>query len=144
MLEKQIADVDKRISNILDAIERGMTNASTKQRLDDLESAKGELEIALAKEQIEKPPLTKEQIVFWIERFKGGDIDDPNYRRSIVDIFVNSVLLYDDRLVITFNYKDDSKTVSLSELESAESDSIDVPEIGGNALYRNSVTDETS
>jgi len=37
------------------------------------------LEIALAKENIEKTPLSKEQIVFWISKFKDGDIDDPEY-----------------------------------------------------------------
>ena len=36
-----------------------------------------------------------------------------------MDIFVNSVFLYDDKLVITFNWKDGTKTVSLAELEAA-------------------------
>ncbi|MDR0294506.1 MAG: hypothetical protein LBH95_10205, partial [Oscillospiraceae bacterium] len=77
------------------------------------------LEIALAREKIEKTPLTKEQIVFWISRFKGGDVENPEYRRNLVDIFVNSIFLYDDKLVITFNWKDGSKTVTLAELEAA-------------------------
>jgi hypothetical protein len=57
--------------------------------------------------------------VFWISRFKGGDIENPEYRRNLVDIFVNSIFLYDDKLVITFNWKDGSKTVTLAELEAA-------------------------
>ena len=52
-------------------------------------------------------------------RFKDGDIDDPAYRKSIVDIFVNSIFLYDDKLVIAFNWKDGSKTVTLAELDAA-------------------------
>ncbi len=58
------------------------------------------MEIAIAKEKIEQTPLTKEQIVFWTSRFKDGDIDNPEYRKSIVDIFINSVFLYDDKLLI--------------------------------------------
>jgi hypothetical protein len=116
-LQRQLDDVQKRIDNLLNAIEEGLFNASAKERLDGLESAKADLEIAIVKEKIEKPPLTKEQVVFWIRTFKGGDIDDPVYCRSIVDIFVNSVFLYDDLLVITFNVKDGTQTVSLAELE---------------------------
>jgi hypothetical protein len=119
-LQKQLDDIEKRIGNLINSIEEGIANVSVKQRLDDLETKKADLEIAIAKEKIEKTPLTKEQIMFWISKFKDGDIDDPVYRRAIVDIFVNSVFLYDDKLVITFNWKDGTKTVSLTELESAE------------------------
>jgi len=118
-LQKQLDDIEKRIGNLLNAIEEGMMNASAKGRLDELETKKADLEIALAKEKIEKTLLTKEQIVFWISKFKDGNIDEPEYRRNMVDIFVNSVFLYDDKLVIAFNWKDGAKTVSLAELESA-------------------------
>ena len=112
-------DIEKRIDNLLNAIEEGLLNASAKERLDGLEAKKSDLEVAIAKENIEKTPLTKEQIVFWISRFKDGDIDDPAYRKSIVDIFVNSIFLYEDKLVIAFNWKDSSKTVTLAELDAA-------------------------
>ena len=116
-LQKQLKDIDKRIDNVLKSIEEGISGASVKNRLADLETKKEELEISLAKENIEKPPIEKEQIVYWISRFKGGDVNDPAYRRSIVDIFVNSVFLYDDKLVIGFNWKDGTKTISLKQLE---------------------------
>ena len=118
-LQKQLGDIEKRIGNIINSIEEGIANASVKQRLDELEMKKANLEIALAREKIEQTPLTKEQIVFWISKFKDGDIDDSAYRRSMVDIFVNSIFLYDDKLVIAFNWKDRTKTVSPAELEAA-------------------------
>ncbi len=79
-LQKQLSDVEKRIGNLLDAIEEGLMNASAKQRLDELEEKKADIEISLAKEKIEKIPLTKGQVVFWISRFRSGDIDDPACR----------------------------------------------------------------
>jgi len=118
-LQKQLTDIEKRIDNLLNAIEEGITNASTKQRLDDLEAKKVDIEIAIAKENIAHTPLAKEQIVFWISRFQGGDIDSAEYRRSIVDIFINSIFLYDDKLVIAFNWKDGTRTITLAELEEA-------------------------
>ena len=106
-----------------------MANASVKARLDDLENKKADIEISIAREKIEKTPLSKEQIVFWLGRFKGGDIDDPAYRQSLEDIFINSIALYNDRIVIAFNWKDGSKTISQAEFEAAvdgEGNAIDV------------------
>jgi len=132
-LQKQLTEIEKKISNLLTAIEDGMTNASAKTRLDDLETKKADLEISLAREKIEKTPLSREQVVFWISRFKDGDIDDPAYRSAIVDIFVNSIFLYEDRLTITFNWKDGSKTVTLAELEAASenTESGEMPDLRG-------------
>ena len=65
-LQVQLADLEKRIGNLINSIEQGIVNVSVKQRLDELEDKKIDLEVALAKEKIENTPLTKEQIVFWI------------------------------------------------------------------------------
>jgi len=118
-LQKQLSDIQKRIDNLLTAIEEGLLNASAKERLDGLEMKKADLEIAIAKEKIEKTPLSKDQIVFWISKFKYGDINDIEYQRQMVDIFINSVYLFEDRVVIVFNFKDGTTTISLTELESA-------------------------
>jgi DNA-directed RNA polymerase subunit M/transcription elongation factor TFIIS len=117
--KKQLDDIDKRIENVLKSIEEGISGASVRKRLDELETKKEELEISIAKESIEKPPLEKDKIVYWISRFKDGDVNDPKYRMSIVDIFVNSVFLYDDKLVVGFNWKDGTKTLSLKQWEKA-------------------------
>lgn len=140
-LQKQWKDVKNWINNMLNAIEEGLMNASAKQRLDDLEEKKIDLEIAIAKEKIEKPPLSKEQIVFWISKFKDGDIDDTEYCKSIVDIFVNSIFLYEDKLVIAFNYKDGTKTVSLTEFESAVDDAESIEVVPNNGISGGSFLD---
>ena len=82
-LQKQLADIEKRIGNLITSIEEGIATASVKQRLDELEGKKADLEIAIAREKIEKPPLDKERIEFWISRFKDGDVDDPSYRQPL-------------------------------------------------------------
>lgn len=92
-LQRQLQETDKGIENMLNAIQQGIITSATKQRLDELETRKEELEISIAQEKMQKPMLTKEKIVFWISRFKDGDIDDPIYRRNIIDIFVNSVYI---------------------------------------------------
>ncbi|MCK9478677.1 MAG: recombinase family protein [Firmicutes bacterium] len=120
LLQKQMRDIEKRIKNIITAIEQGIITSSTKKRLDELEVQKTDLEISIAQEKIEKPIITKEQIIFWISQFKEGNIDDPQYRKNIVDIFVNSIYLYDDKVLITFNYKDGTKNITLEEINSSD------------------------
>ena len=40
-------------------------------------------------------------------------------RQKLIDSFVNSIYLYDDHFIITFNYKNNSKKVSLKEINSS-------------------------
>ena len=65
---------------------------------------------------MQKPLLTKEQVTFWICRFSDITVTKQEHRQRLINSFVNSVYLYDDRLIITFNYKDGSKTVSLANI----------------------------
>ena len=85
-----------------------------------MEEQRKELEASILQEQIAKPLLTREQILFWFERFRQGDPSDPAYQQKIIDCFVNSVYIFDDRLVINFNYKDGDKLVSLQSSSLAE------------------------
>lgn len=120
LLNKQLSEVKKSIDNILKAIEMGIITDSTKQRLEDLESMQADISIKLAQEQIQKPLISKDHVVFWISKFKDGDIESPEYRKKIIDIFVNSVFLYDDRMVITCNYKDGTKTISFGDIAGSD------------------------
>lgn len=53
----------------------------------------------------------------WISQYKDGNINDPDYRREIIDTFVNSVYVYDDKLLLTYNYRDGSQTLTLKEID---------------------------
>ena len=66
-----------------------------------------------------KMNVRKEEIVDWISRYKDGNINGLDYRREIIDTFVNSVYVYDDKLILTYNYKGGSRTLTLKEIEAA-------------------------
>ena len=124
-LKAQLEDTQKRIGNIMDAIEQGIITENTKSRLTQLESKQKELEIAILQEKIKKPFLTKEQIRFGIEKFKKLDISTQEGKQRLIDGFINSIYLFDDKLTITFNFKDGSRTASFSEIEAAKNSDID-------------------
>ena len=67
---------------------------------------------------LERRKFTKEEIAEWISKYKYDNINDLDYRKEIIDTFVNSVFVYDDKLVLTYNYKDGTETLTLQEIES--------------------------
>lgn len=117
LLNKRLDEVNESISNILSAIEQGIITPSTKQRLEELEGQKKEFEIEIAKENITRLTLDRDQIKFWFHRFRKVDASKPENRRRLVDSFVNSIILYDDRIKFYFNFKKGAKTLSLTDLE---------------------------
>lgn len=113
-LQKQLEETNKGIENFLKAIQQGIITESTKKRLDELEKEKAELQIAIQKEELSKSLLTKDGIIQYINKFKYGDKASIEYKRNIIDNFVNAVYVFDDYLIIVFNCKAGTKRVSLS------------------------------
>lgn len=105
---------------MLNAIQAGIFTPSTKQRLDELEETKSQLEVSILQEEMHKPLLTREQIAFFIYRFRKFDVTKREQRQRLIDSFVNAVYLYEDKIILTFNYKDGSKTITLEEVEGSD------------------------
>ena len=51
------------------------------------------------------------------------DISTKEGKQRLIDGFINAIYLYDDKITFTFNYKDGTKTVFLSELNCTPSGS---------------------
>jgi hypothetical protein len=120
LLRRELEETEKGLKNIADAIQQGIITNTTKQRLEELEALKSDIEIKILQTELQQDILTEEKIIFWISRFKNGDISDKSYQKAIIDIFVNAIYLYDDRIVLTYNFKSDSRTISLSEVENSD------------------------
>ena len=104
-------------------MEQGIATESTKGRLLDLEARKEDLIAQIAREETKKPFLTKERIIFWLETFKSGNVDNPDFRRKVIDSLVNSVYVYDinggkgRRFVFTWNLsQNNTSTVNVSDI----------------------------
>ena len=123
VLNNDLKDVEKSIKNMVKAIEQGIVTESTKERLEELEKQRKELRLQITKEEAARPNITKEHILFWFEKLKKLNIKKAEHRRRLINIFVNAIYLYDDKLVITFNYKDGAKTVSFEKIKESTSSS---------------------
>ena len=51
-----------------------------------------------------------------LKKFRKGDVGSTEHQRQIIDTFVNSVYVFDDRVVLNFNFTDDAKTVTREEV----------------------------
>ena len=119
VLQAELKEVKRRIDNLVAAIEQGILTPSTKSRMEELEQQREELETSVLQEQIETPPITREQILFWFDQFCYGDPADIAFQEKVIDCFVNSIYLFDDRIVVNFNYQEGGRPVSLEEVLSS-------------------------
>ena len=119
VLKQQLQQCETEIRNVMKAIRQGILTDSTRECLEELEQQRDSLRGSIAQLQLERRKFTKEEIVDWVGRYKDGNINDPDYRRENIDTFVNSVFVYDDKLILTYNYKDGSQTLTLQEIEVA-------------------------
>ena len=54
-------------------------------------------------------------------RFRKLDMSLKDQRQALVDTFINSIYLYDDKVLITFNYKEGTQTITFEEAAQAAS-----------------------
>ena len=127
LYEQQLQETNTGIENILNAIQQGILTKSTKGRLDELESAKEDLEIKIASENLIRPKVSAEFVTFWLHRFRKLDVRQQAHRKMLIDTFVNAIYLYDDKAVITFNYKDGTKTITFDDIKGSDLDCPGVP-----------------
>lgn len=124
VLKQQLQQCEAEIRNVMKAIRQGIITETTKECLEDLETQRDSLKSSILQLQLERRKFTKEEIVDWISKYKYGNINDLDYRKEIIDTFVNSVFVYDDKLVLTYNYKDGTETLTLQEIESVLSSNL--------------------
>ena len=138
LYEQQLRETNNSIENLLNAIQQGILTKSTKNRLEELEAVREELETKIACEKLAKPKISAEHMAFWLHRFRKLDTTQKEHRKMLIDTFVNAIYLYDDRMLITYNFKDGTKTITFEDINqelSSERTGSDIEFLG--APYKN-------
>ncbi len=92
-LEARQKDNEKAIANMLAAIEAGIITPSTKSRLTELEAERANIDKGIARELIADPTLDRDQIVFFLERFRNQRRRSEKGAPSFLE--VNTIFLLD-------------------------------------------------
>ena len=53
-------------------------------------------------------------------RFRKLDMSLKDQRQALVDTFINAIYLYDDKVLITFNYKEGTQTIPFEKVEESK------------------------
>lgn len=110
----EVARVNKRIANLNQEIDNaiiGMTKTKNDVTFKKLDERISELGMQVKDMQKYKEKLEAEQmlnlneqhIIKFIQSFLNGKMNDKIYQKRIIDNLINSVYLYDDKIVIYFN-----------------------------------------
>lgn len=87
--------VETSLRNLMRAIEDGLYTPTTKKRLEELEKQQAELSSRIAIQQSSRPQISRDHLQYFLESFEGGDVNDPTYRRRVIESLVHSVTITD-------------------------------------------------
>lgn len=123
-LNKQLQENNKKLANFVRAIESGIFNDTTNERMKELEIANKDLqETITSRETLVIKPLDKNVIYSFLCSFKDIDLTDQLACQRLVDMFINKVVLYDNYCEIYFNTNGDkSKQLKLKEQPDIDSE----------------------
>ncbi len=110
MLEQSLADVRRKINNIVESIENGTGSARLSARLADLEQQESTLSYQLESlADVQPPVLDHDRVLFLLEQFLVFPNErTADYSRRIIDTFVNHIDVTDREMVIYFNLSEHS------------------------------------
>ena len=113
--DSPVAELEKRIAWLNRELEKlalasvDMPKALRQPLFDKAErydAERQDLEIDLAKLRIaHNIRITAEEIEAWLRSFCDGDPEDEDYRRRMIDTFIQKVYVFDDRLAIYYNVR---------------------------------------
>ena len=132
-LQKLLKDNEKATENLLKALESVQIVDIIAGRIAEKKKAHTEIEQQIYLENIQHPTPIINEVRFFMEQFKKGDINDIKYRQALVDTFINKIYLYDDKMTILYNIQDSHSNVDLDEISSTRVGLSEVYEI--DALY---------
>jgi len=106
-LKRKLKENAKAVDNLLDAIEKGEHSDLISSRITKKQEERANLEKMLANEEMEKVDLDENEIKFFLHHLRLGNVNDLEYKRALIAIFVNEIHLFDDgRTRIIFNASD--------------------------------------
>ena len=96
-IQAQIADIERKIRNLMKAIESASTAPDVLvSRISELEAQKKGLTTQLSEEQRSVVPLTKEMVMYFLESVRSQVIDLETQKPMLFNLLINSVTVYDD------------------------------------------------
>jgi hypothetical protein len=103
-LENELSDATRRIDNITRAISEGIWSKQTAAMLEDLNKRAEELEKKIAYHKMtDEKIIADSRIRFIMEKVADGKRDDPEYLKTVINVLVNHIRIFDHWLEVAIN-----------------------------------------
>lgn len=114
-MQKRLDELQRELKDCANALIVSRSASVTdiiNEKAEQLEIQKRDLEIDIAQMKITvKAKPDPQEIADWMRSFCDGDINDDAFCRRIIDVLVNAVYLYDDKITIFYNVKDGKQDI---------------------------------
>ncbi len=115
-LESLVADNQKAINNLMQALMLGKIADTILAQIEKLESENKELNDTIESEKALQINYSYADIRKWLQHFRTLDYSKTKNRKDLIDTFIYRVLLYDDKMKVIFNLKGEQRNELLLNL----------------------------
>jgi len=122
-LKKQIASLDRELDKLIDTMmdTPKAARARISERMESVSAQKTEAETELSKLRIAAGiEITAPEVRAWLRQYLKGDPLDPAFRSRVLDTFINSVYLWDNRIVIFYNIRGGKQVSYIDAISASE------------------------
>ena len=123
----------KRLLKSLKANEKGKANLVDKlkkceidsvcnlifEEISKMEEENKLIQNEIAIEESNLVEITFSQVKFFLTQMRKGNVDDIKYRKLLIDVLINKVYLYDDRIIGIFNVENKQFDININDIESS-------------------------
>ena len=115
-LESLVADNQKAINNLMQALMLGKIADTILAQIEKLERENAELNDTIESEKALQINYSYADIRKWLQHFRTLDYSKTKNRKDLIDTFIYRVLLYDDKMKVIFNLKGEQQNELLLNL----------------------------
>ncbi len=116
-INKQLKENETATKNLIKALESGKAVDIITEQIENRQAEKEQLKLDLAREKMLSQALDENQVTFFLNRLKAGDVNDINYRQSLVDMFIAKILLHKTKVEIICTFDGYKIEIPINELE---------------------------
>lgn len=122
IISKEITAVKKQVDNLIGAVAESGGNKFLYQRLSELTERLEQLEMEKCiQERMTDNVPSVDQLLQIIDDILSVDINTPEGRKTLIDVLVDKVYVYDDKITIVYKDSDgSSKDIPFSEITALE------------------------
>lgn len=113
---KLLKDNEEATQNLIKALEAGRAVDVISAQIEKRQEEKNKLEVKIALYSNSSPKLDINKVRFFLAQFIKGDINNIEYRLSLIETFIDKIYLYDDKMTILYKLTDSHFDVPIDDI----------------------------